>query len=98
MDALLSGERTAEVIPFSLDAPVLYYPVRHHSPACARHLEQVIARYNPQCILVEGPENANDLLPVLTNPDTRAPVALYYAYRDEGRLLSEGAGEPEQFC
>ena len=98
MDALLSGERTAEVIPFSLDAPVLYYPVRHHSPACARHLEQVITRYDPQCILVEGPENANDLLPVLTHPDTRAPVALYYAYRDEGRLLSEGDGEPEQFC
>ena len=98
MDTLLSGERTAEVIPFSLDAPVLYYPVRHHSPACARHLEQVIARYDPQCILVEGPENANDLIPVLTNPGTRAPVALYYAYRDEKRLLSESDGEPERFC
>ena len=57
MDTLLRGEKPAEVIPFSLDAPVLYYPVRHHSPACAWHLERIIQRYAPDCILVEGPEN-----------------------------------------
>ena len=99
MDALLSGERPAEVIPFSLDAPVVYYPARHHSPACARHLERVIERYDPACILVEGPENANHLIPILTHPDTRAPVALYYAYRDDARLLSsDPEGTPERFC
>lgn len=95
MDALLSGERQTEVIPFSLEDAVVYYPVRHHSPVCAWHLEQVIARYNPACILVEGPENANDLIPVLTDPDTAAPVALYYAYRDDAGLLSKEEGEPE---
>ena len=88
MDTLLRGEKPTEVIPFSLDAPVLYYPVRHHSPACAWHLERVIERYAPDCILVEGPENANELIPVLTHPDTKAPVALYYAYRDEDGLLA----------
>lgn len=89
MEALLRGQKPAEIIPFSLDAPVLYYPVRHHSPACARHLEQVIEAYDPDCILVEGPENANDLIPVLTDPETKAPVALYYAYRDDTGLLGE---------
>ena len=64
MDALLSGERQTEVIPFSLEE-------------------------------VEGPENANDLIPVLTDPDTAAPVALYYAYRDDAGLLSKEEGEPE---
>lgn len=88
MDALLRGQGTAEVIPFSLDDPVLLYPVRHHSPACAWHLERIMDRYKPDCILVEGPENANDLIPVLTDPETRAPVALYYACRDEEGLLS----------
>lgn len=96
MGALLSGEKPSEVIPFSLEAPVLCYPVRHHSPACAWHLERVIARYAPDCILVEGPENANHLIPVLTDPNTRAPVALYCACRDEQGVLSgqtEGTAE-----
>ena len=99
MDTLLRGEKPVEVIPFSLDAPVLYYPVRHHSPACAWHLERIIERYAPDCILVEGPENANELIPVLTHPDTKAPVALYYAYRDEaGLLASEDGEDKEESC
>lgn len=98
MDTLLRGEAPSEVIPFSLDAPVLYYPVRHHSPACAWHLERVIQRYSPDCILVEGPENANDLIPVLTHSDTKAPVALYYAYRDDAGLLGPEHGEESFRC
>ena len=89
MDTLLRGQDPTEVIPFSLDAPVLYYPVRHHSPACAWHLERV---------LVEGPENANGLIPVLTHPDTKAPVALYYAYRDEAGLLAPEGEEETCRC
>ena len=97
MDTLLRGEKPTEVIPFSLDAAVLYYPVRHHSPACAWHLERIIERYAPDCILVEGPENANELIPVLIHPDTKAPVAFYYAYRDEeGLLASEEDGEKRE--
>lgn len=98
MEALLRGERPTEVIPFSLEAPVLYYPVRHHSPACAWHLERVVERYEPDCILVEGPENANDLIPILTHPDTKAPVALYYAYRDEAGLLAREEGTEPESC
>ena len=91
MEALLRGEKPSEMIPFSMEEPVLYYPVRHHSPACAWHLERIIEHYQPDCILVEGPENANDLIPVLTDPETKAPVALYYAYRDDGKLLDSNA-------
>lgn len=98
MDTLLRGEKPTEVIHFSLDAPVLYYPVRHHSPACAWHLEQIIERYAPDCILVEGPENANELIPVLTHPDTKAPIALYYAYRDEAGLLGAEDAEESYRC
>lgn len=98
MDTLLRGQNPAEVIPFSLDAPVLYYPVRHHSPACAWHLERVMERYAPDCVLVEGPENANHLIPVLTHPDTKAPVALYYAYRDSAGLLDPEQGEETFRC
>lgn len=89
MESLLRGKKPSEVIPFDWDAPVFYYPIRHHSPVCSWHLERIIARYRPDCILVEGPENANSLVDVLTDPDTVAPVAFYYACRDEGKNLSD---------
>lgn len=106
METVLRGRKTAEVIPFDYDAPVLYYPVRHHSPVCAWHLEQAIERYKPELILVEGPENANDLIPILASPETEAPVALYYAYRDDVGLLNtaeqtekqEKDGLPTESC
>ena len=94
METVLRGRDAAEVIPFDYDAPVLYYPVRHHSPACAWHLEHAMDRYPPEQVLVEGPENANDLISILANPETRAPVALYYAYRDDAGLL-QTAEPPE---
>ena len=89
METVLRGEKPSEIIPFDLGSPILYYPIRHHSPVCAWHLERVIEEYRPDCILVEGPENANHLLELLTHPDTVAPVALYYACRDEGKHLSD---------
>lgn len=106
METVLRGRETAEVIPFDYDAPVLYYPVRHHSPVCAWHLEQATERYKPELILVEGPENANDLIPILASPETEAPVALYYAYRDDAGLLNaaeqtekqEKDGLPAESC
>ena len=89
METVLRGRQAAEVIPFDYDAPVLYYPVRHHSPVCAWHLERAMERYQPELVLVEGPENANDLISILASPDTKAPVALYYAYRDDAGILRD---------
>ena len=93
MEKVLRGEKPSEVISFDWDAPILYFPIRHHSPVCAWHLERTIERYRPDCILVEGPENANELVELLTDPETVAPVAFYYACRDEGKHLSDD-GEP----
>ena len=90
MEAVLRGEKPSEVIPFDLKGPVLYFPIRHHSPVCAWHLERTIDIYRPDCILVEGPENANGLVDLLTDPGTEPPVAFYYACRDEGKYLSDG--------
>ncbi len=89
MEAVLRGEKPSEVIPFDLGAPIVYFPIRHHSPVCSWHLERIIEAYRPTCILVEGPENANELVKLLTDPQTIAPVALYYACRDEGKYLSD---------
>jgi hypothetical protein len=59
---------------------IIFFPIRHHSPACSHHLEQELRRLRPRFVLIEGPSDANSLIPCLTEEDLRLPVALY-AYR-----------------
>lgn len=68
---------------------IIYFPVRHHSPVCSFHLKNVISEYAPECILVEGPENANALIDVLTNSESKAPFAIYYSFSDKSGIVSE---------
>ncbi len=89
MERLLRGEEIFEVNLYDLDSPVLYFPVRHHSPACAYHLKQAMDAYHPDCILIEGPQNAEEQISVLSDKETKAPIALYYFYKDKKGLLSE---------
>lgn len=93
MDEILRSEEMDQIeetaTAFSYERPVLYFPVRHHSPACSFHLKRVIEEYQPDCILVEGPVSANDLLTIMTHEDTRAPFAVYYSYRDVKGYISE---------
>lgn len=70
---------------------VLFFPVRHHSPVCSYQLRKTIKLYQPEIILIEGPENANDLIPVLTDDKTRLPAAIYYFYKDKKKYISEDA-------
>ncbi|MCL9660002.1 DUF5682 family protein [Paenibacillus hunanensis] len=65
---------------FNREAGVLYMPIRHHSPGCSHHLLRTIAEYEPEVILIEGPEAGNPLIPVLADPATQTPVSLYYTY------------------
>src|SRR5579872_6888017 len=74
------------------DAPY-WFPVRHHSPAVARHLEAAILARRPSLVLIEGPSEANDLIPHLTDPQTRPPVAIYSSYRDDGNLSGPAGGD-----
>lgn len=93
MEGILRGQEIFKVA-FDWQQPVVFFPIRHHSPACSYHLGKTIEKYQPDCILIEGPENANHLIPVLTDPDTIPPVALYYSYRDSSGLIS---GEKEDY-
>ena len=76
-------------MPFDLDSPILFFPIRHHSPICSYHLVKIIDEYKPDCILVEGPQNADRLIPVLTDENTVLPVAFYYYYKDSDKLVTE---------
>ena len=66
--------------PLDLAGRVTYLPVRHHSPACAWHVDRVIRRERPEAVLIEGPRNANPLIPLLAGELTRAPVALFLTF------------------
>jgi len=84
MERVLRGEEGVEVI---------FLPVRHHSPACAFHVRSMIETLRPEYILIEGPENATRLIPVMTHEETKAPFAVYYSYQDEAGRISEEKGE-----
>ena len=65
---------------------VIYFPVRHHSPACAWHVRKLIREVRPAGVLIEGPRDATPLIPLLVHGETRMPVAIYATYvrRHEG--------------
>lgn len=80
MEKILRSEEMAEIV---------LLPVRHHSPACSFHIKRTIEEYEPSLVLIEGPENAGELIPVMVDPDTQAPFAIYYSYHDKTGQLSE---------
>ncbi len=80
METILRSEEMAEI---------MLIPVRHHSPACSCQIKKIFADWKPDAVLVEGPDNANALLPVMLHEDTRAPFAIYYAYHDRAQRISE---------
>jgi hypothetical protein len=59
---------------------VLIVPVRHHSPAAALQVARLIRERRPRAVLVEGPVDADAMIPLLLDPETVPPVAIY-AYR-----------------
>lgn len=55
---------------------IYFAPVRHHSPACALALQALIREVQPAAVLIEGPDDFDELLPLLLDPETRPPVAV----------------------
>jgi Family of unknown function (DUF5682) len=64
---------------------VHYFGIRHHGPGCARSLRDALAALRPDCILIEGPPEADSLIPLALHEDMRPPVALLIYVPDEPR-------------
>ena len=60
-----------------LTGPVVYFPIRHHSPACAWHLERLIEERRPVVVLIEGPSNFDDFRELLADSEAVPPLAVY---------------------
>ena len=73
-ELILAGPERARQL---VTPPVLYMPIRHHSPACAMHVQDVIREHQPAVVLVEGPPLFNDQIDFLLDPQAKLPLAIY---------------------
>jgi hypothetical protein len=63
--------------------PVHYFGIRHHGPGCARSLLRALDALAPDCVLVEGPPDAQAVLAALLSDNMQPPVALLSYCPDE---------------
>ena len=55
---------------------VVFFPVRHHSPMCARLVVELAERIRPDAVLIEGPTDFNDRIDELLLGH-HLPIAIY---------------------
>ncbi|MEM5549384.1 DUF5682 family protein [Pseudoalteromonas neustonica] len=53
-----------------------YFGIRHHGPGSSKRLLAALEQLQPQYILIEGPADCSDLLPLLAHQQMKPPVAL----------------------
>lgn len=63
------------------------FGIRHHGPGSTRALIRALDQLQPDCILVEGPPDADDSLSWLVHPEMNPPIALL-VYAPEKPMLS----------
>jgi len=66
-----------------LNTDVHILGIRHHGPGSARSVLAALEAIRPQALLVEGPPDAEDLLPLAAHAEMRPPVALLVYRPDE---------------
>jgi hypothetical protein len=59
--------------------------IRHHGPGSSRSLRRALDELRPEVILVEGPPDADGLIPLLNHPEMKPPVALLVYATDQPR-------------
>jgi hypothetical protein len=59
------------------------FGIRHHGPGCAWSLERALDERDPAIVLVEGPAEADELIPFVTRPAMRPPIALLVHASDD---------------
>lgn len=74
---------------YNIKGDTIYFPVRHHSPACAYHVEKAIEIYQPEIVLIEGLEEGNEVMDVLKSKESICPIGTYHSYKDKKGSLGE---------
>lgn len=63
-------------MPQRAPADVRFYGIRHHGPGSAKAIRHALEAFAPDVLLVEGPPDSDDAIPVLMDAGSRPPVAL----------------------
>jgi hypothetical protein len=58
------------------------FGIRHHGTGSARSLRRALEQLEPDCILIEGPPDANHLLPLVAHLEMQPPIALLLHVQD----------------
>jgi hypothetical protein len=69
-----------------------FFPIRHHSPACALHLREALRAIRPAAVLIEGPIDFEPLIGELLAPGVVPPVAMVALPDSEARAEKGRAG------
>ncbi len=59
------------------------FGIRHHGPGCARSLVQALSQLAPDIVLLEGPPDAADVLPLVASEAMKPPIAILIYPPDE---------------
>ena len=83
-------------------AEVVYFPVRHHSPAAAKLVDQLIGDFKPACVLIEGPSDFNEHIAELFLDHT-LPISIYSYFQSsqtdsDGETMTAQHGAFYPFC
>ncbi|MGW0612970.1 DUF5682 family protein [Streptomyces sp. NPDC002788] len=82
---MTAGERTAGRA--AVAGPLLL-GVRHHGPGSARAVRAALEEARPRVVLIEGPPEADALIPLAADEEMRPPVALLaHAVDEPGRSV-----------
>ncbi len=64
------------------------FGIRHHGPGSAQSLRNALATYSPDCILIEGPPEADALLTHVADAGMKPPIALLLYAKDTPKHAS----------
>lgn len=65
-----------------------YFGIRHHGPGCARSLVRALEELSPDCVLIEGPPEAEVVLAAAIHAEIEPPVALLLYCPDDTKKAS----------
>lgn len=78
-----------DLLPKLSTSQLQFFPIRHHSPACAAHVRHWIEVNRPASVLIEGPGSFDSMVDMLCDPSCRFPVAAYVNFVDHSGHLQK---------
>ncbi|MEU0191403.1 DUF5682 family protein [Streptomyces afghaniensis] len=83
---MTGSEESEEAVGRAAGAGPLLLGVRHHGPGSARAVRAALEEARPRVVLIEGPPEADALIPLAADEEMRPPVALLaHAVDEPGR-------------